>query len=106
MKYTIKTFLKALVGETLKEWEDQENNGPLYFKWDGCNGILYTKSDFLAGNNSSTIEHVVDEINLQKERSNRFIMELSCKNYWYITIEFFDGGPRRNKEYKLSDYIK
>lgn len=102
MKYTLKTFFKALIGTDLKEVERRENNGNLYFRWDGSYGILYTKPKEELTWNS----YEVDEINLTKSKPNIFCMDLHYKNYWYFTVEFSDGGPRRNKEYKLSDYIK
>lgn len=96
MKYTIKTFIKALIGskKELEFLEETKSSPPLSLIWDGGEIRIVDSED-----------EVLDRFPFTRNKVNLFSLDLWAHNYWYLNVEFSDGGPRLNKEYTLRDYI-
>src|SRR5690606_11360357 len=93
MKYTIKTFIKSLVGDSLEFLEEQEGF-PIFIVWDGeC-------IEFIAD------KYPIDVLCFSKSKKNHFVLNLYARNCWYIEIEFSDGGLKRNKKYNVSEILR
>jgi hypothetical protein len=97
MKYTIKTFIRSLLNK--KDYSsllEREGAKDLVLLWDGDSlsfTAIYDKAS----------EYQIDSIIFDKERKNIFRLDLQSNNYWYLVIEFSDGGLKKNKKYKLSE---
>jgi len=91
MKYTINTFIKNLIG-------DKEAYKCLVQQ---CVRNLYWDGSFI-----HFCRHSVsyDSIQFAKVKPNVFTMDLSSEVCWYFTVEFSDGGFKKNKIYNIADF--
>ena len=97
MKYTLKSFLNSiLTQDDFQEVINQEGCQDIIAKWDGEFLILTP--------NNSDFE--IDNIVLSKWKKNVFLLNLQSRNYWYLTVEFSDGGLKKNKKYKFSEIYR
>lgn len=91
MKYTINTFIKNLIGDE-EDYNFLIEDGVENLYWDGS----YIH---ICKNNES-----YDSIQFAKIKPSVFTMDLSSEVCWYFTVEFSDGGLKKNKIYNISDF--
>lgn len=97
--YTIESFINNFIGgeKILKELEEQEG-GEIYLKWNGMEIYISTDKTFEDG-------LITDAVGFTRHSPGIFEMDLQADHYWYMTINFSDGGFVKNRVYRVSDYI-
>ena len=97
--YTVESFINNFIGnsDNLKELEAQED-GELYMKWNGMEIYISADKTFQDG-------LITDTVGFTRQSPGIFELDLQADHYWYMTINFSDGGLVKHRIYRVSDYI-
>ncbi len=102
MKYTIKSFINALIGgkKAYRRLLSEEAIKEVFLEWDGTEIIVFGSEK-----GDDTDSYSMDAISFCKY-GKQFLLGLEARLSAQFTIEFSDGGLKRRKVYKVSDYIE